>query len=661
MIKVNPCLLLVLMSLGFSQINVPTQSMLLNTLQTAHPRLLIDTNGFTQLRLRMATDTMLQRWYRSVKSSADQILTQPVSVFVLPDGLRLLATSRAVWDRIHKLALAYRIEGTTNYRDRAWAELSAAAAFPSWNPQHFLDVAEMTHAFAIGYDWFYDAWTPAQRTTIRTAIENFGLRPALLEYQNRTFWVSAKHNWNQVCNGGIGLGALAIADESPTLAPDLLYRALTSLRDSRVMDEYAPDGGWIEGPGYWDYGTRYNVLFLSGLQTALGSSFGFESVAGFSESGTFPIYVNGPFDRAFNFSDVGGTFGVIREPSMFWLARTYRRAEYSWHGIRYASPMPLDLLWYDASGIGFTPQSMPLDRYFRHIEVATLRSAWNDRNALFSGLEGGNNAANHSQLEMGNFMFDALGYRWAGDLGSDDYNLPGYFSTASQRWTYYRLRAEGNNTLVLNPGTGPEQSLTGKGQILYYGSVAQEVKAVADLTSAYVSRASRYWRGLALVSGRKALLVQDEVISGTASEAWWFMHTQAAVTVAANGLSADLTQGGQTVRATILSPAGAAFTVMNPVPLPTSPNPAGQNVNTGWRKLAIHLTGVTNLTLTVYLVPVTASMPAAPALQVLGPNWPTGVTGILTGKKSREKSGIRYRNPVFQKRNLAGRRMEIKP
>ena len=33
----------------------------------------------------------------------------------------------------------------------------------------------MTHACALGYDWFYNYWTTAQRTTIRTAIINKGL------------------------------------------------------------------------------------------------------------------------------------------------------------------------------------------------------------------------------------------------------------------------------------------------------------------------------------------------------------------------------------------------------------------------------------------------------------------------------------------------------
>jgi hypothetical protein len=51
------------------------------------------------------------------------------------------------------------------------------ANFPDWHPEHFLDTAELTTALAIGYDWLYDYLSPEDRSAIRRAIVDKGLRP----------------------------------------------------------------------------------------------------------------------------------------------------------------------------------------------------------------------------------------------------------------------------------------------------------------------------------------------------------------------------------------------------------------------------------------------------------------------------------------------------
>jgi len=48
----------------------------------------------------------------------------------------------------------------------------AISQFSDWNPSHFLDVAEMTMAMAIGYDWLYNNMSRESRTIIKDAIIN---------------------------------------------------------------------------------------------------------------------------------------------------------------------------------------------------------------------------------------------------------------------------------------------------------------------------------------------------------------------------------------------------------------------------------------------------------------------------------------------------------
>lgn len=65
-----------------------------------------------------------------------------------------------------------------------------------WNSQHFLDLAELTQAYALAYDWLYDQWTPDQRDTIRGNIITYGLTFGQAAYTGDAFWKTVNGNWN---------------------------------------------------------------------------------------------------------------------------------------------------------------------------------------------------------------------------------------------------------------------------------------------------------------------------------------------------------------------------------------------------------------------------------------------------------------------------------
>lgn len=594
----------------------------LSTLKPEHPRLLVSMEDFERIQSLIGTDRLALGWYGSLRGTANSLIYQAPSTYEIPDGVRLLATSRRVLERVEVLAMMYRLSGDRQYVERVWQELEAAANFPDWNPSHFLDTAEMTRAFAIGYDWLYDAWTQEQRDFLRRAIVEKGLEPALAGYEGRAPWSGQwrhrTNNWNFVVNSGIAMGALAIAEDEPELAETILRYGLYSVRFA--IDRFAPDGAWDEGVGYWQYSIRYLVAYLAALESALGTDFGLGETPGISETGYFPIYLTGPAG-SFNFADSGS--GIARAPELFWLARRYDKPAYAWWQGRYemgGGVAPRALLWYvPGQGLDFDAAALPLDRHFREVEVVTLRSDWEAPDATFLALKAGINANHHNHLDVGTFVFDALGVRWAENLGADDYNLPGYFDYSRGRWNYYRNRAEGRNTLVINPGDGPDQNLLGSSpaRILFTRSTPELALAVADLTPAYAAWASQVRRGIALFDERRQALIQDEIQTKEPSEVWWFMHTRADVELGPDGATAVLKQGNKRVIARILSPEDASFRFMRAEPLPSSPNPPGQAVNTGVGKLAIHLRDVTDVRLVVQLTPVEEGEYAPAAVQVL--------------------------------------------
>ena len=121
-------------------------------------------------------------------------------------------------------------------------------------------------------------------------------------------------------------------------------------------------------------------------------------------------------------------------------------------------------------------------------------------NALYVAMKGsklqGRQA--HGDLDCGDFVLDALGTRWAGELGSGDYLSTGYFDSEAQnatRWLYYRKRTEGQNTILVdqqnqdvtaNPKMKYDSSGTAQGSSTIFKPSSDSTSFVVfDLTSAY--------------------------------------------------------------------------------------------------------------------------------------------------------------------------------
>jgi hypothetical protein len=564
----------------------------LRTLRAGHPRLIALDGDVARIKATIAKDKFAAGLYAELVKAGDRIVGEaPVAHRLI--GPRLLDQSRRALDRIYTLALLYRLNGEKKYLDRAVLEMKTAAAFPDWNPSHFLDTAEMTHALAIGYDWLYRALSAEDRATIRKAIVEKGLDQGIPVYKEKRWWAKAIHNWNQVCNGGMAIGALAVAEDEGAKAEYVVGQSAASIQ--LAMNSYGPEGGWAEGPGYWHYATRYNVYYLAALESALGTDFGLSKTKGFAEAGIFRVYFEGPSGETFNYADAGARTGSAEE--MFWLAKKFAEPVFAWDERRQLEardrPHALDLIWYDAAARSPKAAGWPLSRMFRGVDVAFLRSDWEEPGATWLAIKGGDNKANHSHLDLGTFVLDAGGVRWALDLGGDNYNLPNYFG--NKRWTYYRLRTESHNTPTID---GENQNPKAAAPMTMQGGVAK-----IDLTAAYAGKVTRMERSAWLADRVKAV-VRDEIEAAQPVEVGWGITTRAELSV--KGRRAEMTRDRRDMVAEIVSPADAVFELGSATPAEP------QNQNTGCRRLNVKLPGkVTKTRIEVVFTPVQRGLPVS--------------------------------------------------
>jgi hypothetical protein len=453
-----------------------------------------------------------------------------------------------------------------------------------WSSPHFPDTAVMTHALAIGYDWLWPELKEAERTLLHEAISSKGLDPAFSFYQRQTGWVVQPSNANVVCNSGIGIGALAIAESEPEKSAAL-----------RGLAAFAPDGGWSEGAAYWHSTSQSAAAFLASLETAGAGDAGLSSIRGLDRAGRFRIYLTGPTGKPFNFADANDDTSL--SPELFWMARRYAQPAYAWQEQRNLEHTPraepLDLIWFSRDAHPPQPPAWPLDSVFVGVQCAFFRSSWEDPNALFLAVKGGDNKAFHAHMDLGNFVLDALGVRWALDFGPDSYELPGYFG--KQRQMYHRVRTEAHNTLTVD-GAGQDPRAEARITRHEFGTDLSWV--AIDLSKAYSPKIKLLERRIGMVQ-RRAVIIQDRLRTDVLTELAWSMVTSAEVSL--EGQTATLSKDSARLKVEIRTPRHAVFDVVTTQP------PAPQSQNRGTQKLVVRLEEkATEVDLTVVLTPYRA-------------------------------------------------------
>ena len=125
-----------------------------------HPRLLFSKQEEQRIRDLFGTEPLLDSLYVGLMKEAERLLLVPPQEDPrreIKNTKDILPISREQVYRMVNLALAYRLSGDRRFAEKAEKELVHVCNFPDWDPIHYLDVAEMTTAVAIGYDWLYDA------------------------------------------------------------------------------------------------------------------------------------------------------------------------------------------------------------------------------------------------------------------------------------------------------------------------------------------------------------------------------------------------------------------------------------------------------------------------------------------------------------------------
>jgi hypothetical protein len=591
-----------------------------------HPRILLLKGEEETIKRTIGTDKTWGKLHQAILTESD-VLLEVAPLERIQIGRRLLDKSREALRRLFFLSYSWRMTHQEKYLKRAEKELLTLSAFSDWNPTHFLDVAEMTMAVAIGYDWLYNDLPEQSRSIIKEAILKKGIEPSLDSKYNS--WLKASHNWNQVCNAGMTYGAMAIYEDQSELAKRIINRSIDSI--VLPMGDYNPNGAYPEGYGYWGYGTSFNVMFLSAVEKALGTDFGLSTTPGFLQTAGFMENMTGPSNNAFNFSD-SGLSGEL-QPAMFWFAQKQKNPSLLWvERSRLVNDdarqhiknrlLPAAILW--SNSVGITTIKEPESTMWVGMgktPVGLMRTSWSDPNALYVAMKGGSASTNHAHMDIGSFIMEADGVRWAMDFGMQNYETLESKGVDlwngkqnSQRWQVFRYNNFVHNTLTIN---NQLQRVEGKASITGSSSTPSFMSVTTDLTDIYKESLAKVNRGIAIVN-KDYVVVRDELETlPLETTVRWTMLTPATAKIVGEN-KIELSKEGKTLILQVQEPAKVTLKTW-----PTDPQHDYDAPNPGTTLVGfeVKLPANTKTALTVLLIPEKAAKKTNTKVQPLQ-QWP---------------------------------------
>lgn len=400
-----------------------------------------------------------------------------------------------------------------------------------------LHVEFFMEGVALCYDWLYEYLPEKLRVQLRSTIGETSRRlfeASVLgqtgggeDFQQNHYW------WAHL---SLALGAAAIYDEVPETDQWLSW---AWDRFERIAMTFGPDGGYHEGPAYWDYAmpTLYKYLDLYEWCTGLRAPAVDEGLRGQSEFRSHHLYPG---------LQTSAPLGDANERHYWNRLHLQLVRNHLWEAKRFQDPLTMGLaqlwlekegpswgyyylLWLDENLPAHDPlEKLPPARYYSDIETAFMRTSWLEdaTYATFSsrpmgghkwaqicaeyGLEG----VGHNHPDQNHFLLFGRGEALAVD--------PGY--------TYEKKTRNHNTVLVDGRGQYRDGQMwptpnPGRAHITGFVNEGDVTIVSGDATSAYPDDLGlmRFERTFVL-AGRDLAVVHDRLMASEPRVFSWLLH-----------------------------------------------------------------------------------------------------------------------------------------
>lgn len=549
-----------------------------------HPRLLLLPQDLPALR-RFVADAPGGSEVASLLGK----LVQPVPAMIaepqpVPTGGKKDARATEIWRTGYTQA---NLAGFTAWRqaflflaqDDAAAGREAARwllQIASWDVNGGINIRSNDEAFIqslrpmiFAYDWAYEALTPQERETVRSAIR---LRLDILWRDiSRKFSLvertppdnSLSHPMRFIST--LGQGAQALWGESPGVEKYLAWAYEYYLRQFPVWG--GDDGGWAEGLDYWGTGLTQHLRFLEGMKLL-----GFDEPLArpfFRHNGYFALYNLQPYDT----SSFGDLTNITRPtPNRALLVAKYAQLNRDGYLMRYArglsDRLPDGNSYYEFNALDSLLHlfraaqdkvaerdlaELPGARVFRDIGWVAMHGALGDkeRDVMLAFKSSPFGSASHSHSDQNAFVLMAYGQPLAISSGYRDW----YGSAHHDGWS---RSTQAKNAILIGEQGQPLKDASATGKIARFFSGPRYDFTTGDATAAYRRQAERVLRHILFVD-RRYFVMLDELDAHEFRTYQWLLHARERMALDDRTASLTSSKGGAQLRVQFLVPEAGAL------------------------------------------------------------------------------------------------------
>lgn len=525
-----------------------------------HPRLWFGPRDLPIIREKLSHPDCAPLWGRLLAACEDMLTATP-----RPLHLRHI--------RAAHMAFAFLVTGRQAFADKAVAmAISIAAAVPWVKPKPgepregvSLATGAAVAELVTVYDWLHDNIDDDTRHRYRQVVVQHGFDANRYDHDIKrpaSFW----HNCNamNVINGPLVAAAILFEHEIDTA--DALTLARSQLETS--IDSFCPDGGYQEGPLYWNYATRHMLLGVEALRRHRGADLYNEPFLRLTADYLLH-HIHPAIERCANTADADDVTHTF--PAIARLASVHRRPHWQWLArqlIRHAWPADdgesleyslFYLLWFDPNLPDAPPTDAHRTRLFHGLQALASRGDWTRDAVHLLWLNGPSNCS-HNHLHLNSFTLSAFGEPLLIEMGKFDYSQP----------NDPRKKTAGHNSLLVD---GEGQVITLDDSIWCkrlrageWGTVFGEFRclrheadspiATGSVINAYPGRLRSFDRTLAFIDHRFVFFHDFIELAKTPPVALtWLFHAHDNLSLSSDGETTALFESNQArLRLKVLAP-----------------------------------------------------------------------------------------------------------